>query len=108
MSNEVTELAKFKGGDLLIDDHGFLMIEGQFDYEGGGSQGFGYNADSEFIRKFMRAMNATKLRNCNNQIVRVTHTRAAILRIAPIFDQGVQFDIMQYLKEVKEREKDKA
>ncbi len=66
--NTIMELAVVeKSPDIMVDDHGFLLINVTFDY-GGSFQGLGRIVDGEFIKKFIQLWNVECLSNCRGYI----------------------------------------
>lgn len=91
------ELAKVHGFDLEIEDHGWLVLSGHFEYEGGGVQGIGYFADASFIMRLLAAIGVHQLSKCKGKSCWVTHTHDAIQRIEPLHkEDGTPFIIKDW------------
>lgn len=55
-------LATCSAADIEIEDHGIPVLSVKFEYEDGGTQGFGgYQLDAAFVTRFMVALGVTSL-----------------------------------------------
>jgi hypothetical protein len=97
-------LAKCGDFDLMIEDHGWLIIRGDFDYDGT-SQGFTpYFADPSIIMRLLRAIGVDSLNDIEGKSCWVTHTNDEITKIEPLHKkEGETFDILAWKKWAKER-----
>lgn len=99
MNKEPTRcLARIKGVDLVVEDHGILMVSGTFEYENGGAQGLGgYCIDTSFLYRLFACFGVERLREINGKSCWVTHTHNGILKIEPLHKQdGQAFDIGEW------------
>lgn len=95
------ELARWKGGDLEVEDHGCLTLTGCFEYESGG-QGLGYFVDASFLMRFMAALGVTQLSGCDGKSCWVTHSNSEVVKIEPLHkDDGQPFDIREWREWIK-------
>lgn len=93
------ELAKAKGFDFVIEDHGCPYMEGAFYYEGGSAQGFGYVVNTAFLMRFMAALGVTRLQDVNGKSCWVTHTNDRILLVEPLHKgEGEPFDTSAWIE----------
>jgi len=91
------ELAKWLGCDLAIEDHGWLVLDGHFEYEGGSCQGLGYFATPAFLMRFMGALGVTLLSDMDGVSCWVTHSHTGIEKIEPLHKKGgVPFVIAEW------------
>ena len=67
------ELAKCEDFDIGIEDHGILVMFGNFRYEGSSCQGFGYAIDTSFLYRFLDVFEVEKLQQVNGKSCWVTH-----------------------------------
>lgn len=82
------ELATAKFTDLEIEDHGWLVLRGGFEYESGSFQGFGYFAHSSFLMRLMNAVGVSEFRKLNGTSCWVTHTFNDIIKVEPLHKKG--------------------
>jgi hypothetical protein len=93
-------LARCHGFDLGVEDHGFLVLFGHFQYEDGPAQGLGYQVDRDFLKRFLAALGVERLQEVNGRSCWVTATHSAVLLIEPLHkDQGRAFDIAAWVAE---------
>ena len=89
----VRELARYKGVDLWLEDSGWLLLAGDFKFEGGGL-GFGYQMDTEFLKGFMGVWGVEFLSEVDDKPCWVTHDDERITLVEPLFpDEGTPFDV---------------
>ena len=97
-------LAKLRGFDVGIEDHGCFVMHGTFEYEDSGAQGLGYVINTEFIKKFIAVFRAERLQQVNGKSCWVTHTFDKILKIEPLHKKdGVVFDIVEWSKDCEKK-----
>ena len=97
-------LAKCVKFDFCIEDHGLPFMTGHFDYEDGGSQGFGYMVDAAFLMRLVEAVGVDSLRALDGKSCWVTHTHDSIVSVEPLHKkQGTPFVIADWVKWNKER-----
>lgn len=77
-------LAKCSGFDIMIEDHGILVMDGHFDYEEGTSQGLGYCIDTSFLYRFLGVFGVRHLHDVNGKSCWVTHTNGSIEKLEPL------------------------
>jgi len=83
--------------DISTEYYDKLMISGNFNYEGGGSQGLCWIIDDVFITKLLRALGVNSLQKTKGRYVYVTHSDNRIEKIEPIFRKyGETFDILEW------------
>ena len=101
-------IGRFTKPDVGIEDHGFFIMHGHFDYDEGASQGLGYGIDTEFIRRFIRAFGVYDLSACSGKILWVEHSHAKIYKLIPFtFDEDAEeFDIEAWCKECEDKNKE--
>lgn len=88
------ELAKTASHDIGIEDHGFMVMYGIFEYEDGGAQGWGVQIDLDFVRGILGVFGVDKLRQVNGKSCWVTHCASRIHRVEPLHKKdGVPFDV---------------
>lgn len=98
------ELAKLKGVDVMIDDHGIMIMGGTFYYESGCCQGFGYCIDMDFVRLLMEVFEANELKEVNGKSCWVTHDASSIIKIEPLHKgDGKTFDIKKWSEDCKKK-----
>lgn len=98
------DLARCKGFDFAIEDHGLPVLYGHFEYEGSGGQGFGYMVDAAFLMRFMGVFGVERLQQVNGRSCWVTHTSDRITLIEPLHaSDGQPFDIGAWEAWVKRR-----
>ena len=97
MSSPITrELARWRDPDIWLEDHGWTMMRGHFDF-GGSSQGFGVCIDMEFVKRFMQVFNVEFLKQTNGQPCYVTHDYGKIYKVEPLFEnEGKVFDVEEW------------
>lgn len=94
MTEKQRHLARARNFDLMIEDHGLLVLAGHFDYEGWGSQGLGYQVDANFLKRFMEVFRVERLQQVNGRPCWVTQSSDRIHMIEPLFaGEGTVFDI---------------
>ena len=94
------DLAKLKGFDIQIEDHGLMMMAGTFYFDSSSCQGFGYCINIEFVRGLMEVFNANKLQDVNGKSCWVTHDRSKIYKLEPLHkDEGKVFEINAWIIE---------
>ena len=90
-------LAKCHNFDIGMEDHGWLVVFGEFEYEDGGCQGLRYFAHSSFIMRLLAAVGVDKVRELNGKSCWVTATYDKILKIEPLHKkEGRPFDIQEW------------
>lgn len=95
-------LAKLRGFDIGIEDHGILTMLGTFEYEEGMCQGLGYCIDTAFLYRFLSVFGVGKLQQVNGKSAWVTHTHDGIIKIEPLHkNDGEAFDIPEWQEWVK-------
>jgi hypothetical protein len=99
------ELAKCGDFDVYIDDHGWLLVSGDFHYEGSSVQGFPtYFADPSIIMRIIRAIGVDSFNQIKGKSCWVSHTWDEITKIEPLHKKdGEAFDIVVWKKWAKER-----
>lgn len=99
LQDRVRELAKCRGFDFGIEDHGCPVLWGSFEYEGGSEQSFGYMPDTAFLMRFIFAVGAQdKLSDVNGRSCWVTHDASRIYKVEPLHKKdGTPFDIEEWL-----------
>ena len=99
-------LAKLKGFDVGIEDHGCFVMFGTFYYENGPCQGLGYVINTAFIQKFMEVFGVEKLQQVNGKSCWVWHTHNGVTKMTPIHKaDGREFDIVSWMEDCKKKEK---
>lgn len=92
MSTKVRELAKISRVDLIIEDHGCLILDLTFNYEGGSAQGLPLIVQGEdggrTIKGIMEAVGVTSWRELRNKSCWVTQDSNAIYKIEPLHKNG--------------------
>jgi hypothetical protein len=102
--SEERTLARWRGKDLEIEDHGWLVLSGHFEYgeNGGLCQGFGYFCDASFLMRFMGALGVTRFSEMDGKSCWVTRTRERILKVEPLHKKdGRPFDIEEWQEWMK-------
>jgi hypothetical protein len=100
-------LAHASGFDLAIEDHGFLVLYGTFEYEGSWSQGLGYQVDVPFLKRFLGAFGVERLQQVNGRTCYVTSDGGRIHKIEPLpWDPGKSFDINEWRDEKEQAHAD--
>lgn len=90
------ELAKCRNFDFQIHDRGY-GLRGEFEYEGGGCQGFGYITDEAFILGFLQAVGVDSLRELEGKSCWVTHANCDISLIEPLHKKdGKPFSLKKW------------
>jgi hypothetical protein len=90
--------------DVAIEDHGFLTMEGYFEYgeTAGAGQGLGYVIDHVFITSFLKAMGARRMKDTDGRACWVTVENCRIVKIEPLFAKdGAPFDIAAWSLKAK-------
>ena len=102
--NTERELAKCRGFDVGIEDHGLLVMLGTFEYEGGGAQGLGCCIEEAFLYRFLSVFGIEQLNQVNGKSCWVTHDNSHIFKIEPLHKRdGAVFDIDEWAEFVKKR-----
>jgi len=95
-------LAKLRGFDVGIEDHGCFVMHGTFEYDDCGAQGFGYIINASFIKRFLEVFNVESLQKVNGKSCWVTHTFDGISKVEPLHKKdGKAFDILKWQEECK-------
>ena len=105
----VVELARVENVDCGFEEHGVFTMFGGVNY-GGGSQGFGWSINTDFIKLFIRVLGATRLSECNGSMVFVEHSHSQIFRFIPINLSGEkqdEFDIQEWVDHIKKSQENK-
>jgi len=103
MSDRERSLAKCSGFDFGIEDHGFSVLLGSFEYDTWGVQGLGYSVDVDFLKRFMAVFNVTRLGSVNGKSCWVTHNSSQIFKIEPLHKKdGTPFDIEAWAEEKRQ------
>lgn len=103
MEKAERSLAKCRGFDIGIEDHGILVMYGTFEYDDGGCQGLGYGIETSFLYRFLSVFSVEMLRQVNGKSCWVTHTNDRITKIEPLHKKdGVPFDIVKWQKFVQQ------
>ena len=97
----VRELAKCDGFDILLPDDNNVMLIGGFSYDGGGSQGFGYDCiDMNFIIKLMRVFRVDQFKDMAGEPCWVTHNHHNIKLVEPLMkNEGLPFNVEKWAEE---------
>ena len=96
MSDEKRELARCRGFDFGVEDHGFAFLFGHFEMECG-VQGLGRIMTIEFLKRFLAVFNVARLQQVNGKPCWVTTRKGLIAKIEPLFPrEGAAFDIDEY------------
>lgn len=104
MFDEGRILARCRGFDFAIEDHGLPTLNGHFEYEGGSCQGMGYMVDTAFLFRFLEAVGVSSLRELEGKSCWVTHTHDKISKIEPLHKKdGTPFIIEEWGEWVKRR-----
>lgn len=104
MNMENRELARCKGFDFSIEDHGCPVLSGHFEYDGAGCQGLGYVVDTAFLMRFLAAVGACSLKDLEGKSCWVTHSHSGISKIEPLHKKdGKPFVIAEWQEWIKER-----
>lgn len=98
------KLAKIRNSDLYIEDHGWLMWSGEFDYEDGGIQGLGYYAKDDLIKGLMEAVGSRTLKGMNGKSCWVVCENGLVSEVHPLHKKdGVPFKIKDWQEKHKEK-----
>lgn len=105
MREQRRELARIKKVDLTIEDHGVLIFEVEFHYDGGSVQGWpiciGGPSGTDFLRRVMDAVGVYSLSRLVGKSCWVTHTNSSIDKIEPLHQKdGEPFDFLAWQKKV--------
>ena len=91
------ELAKLRGFDIWLEDHGWMVMAGTFEYEGSSCQGFGYGIDIDFVRHLIEVFRVEKLQEINGKSCWVTHDHSGIYKVEPLHKKdGKTFDVKKW------------
>lgn len=98
------ELAKCGEFTFGIEDHGCPMLFGEFHYESGGVQGFGYIVDVAFMMRFLCAVGVDRMSDVKGKSVWVTHNSSKITKVEPLHKNGgAVFDVEEWVEWSKRR-----
>ena len=102
---EHRELARCGKADIEIEDHGWIIINLQFEYDNSGIQGIGmYMLCPAFLIRLMNALGVRRLSDIEGTSCWVTHTNESIKRIDPLHKKdGDSFVVEDWRKWVKVR-----
>ena len=78
------ELAKLKGFDFMVEDHGLPVLSGTFHYDNGGAQGLGYIVDVAFLMRFLGVFNVDCLQLVNGKSCWVMIEDGLVVGIEPL------------------------
>ena len=87
MRERVRELGKMTNCDLWLEDHGCLVLGGEFHYEDGGVQGIGRIMTIDALKQFMQVFNVEYLRSVNGKTCWVTHDFNGIYKLEPLHNK---------------------
>lgn len=94
------ELAKLRDFDIIVEDHGWIMMGGTFEYEESSCQGIGYGINIQFVKRLMAVFSVDRLQRVNGKSCWVTHDNSTIYKIEPLHKKdGEVFDVEQWAKE---------
>lgn len=66
-------LARLRNMDYGVEtDHGWPMVLGRIEMEDGRSFSLGYQADTAFVMRFLAAVGADSMRNCDGKSIWIT------------------------------------
>lgn len=102
--SEERTIARWIHDDLEIEDHGWLILSGHFEYGESGSlcQGWGFFADASFLMRFMGALGVTRLKDTHRKSCWVTRTGGEILLVEPLHRKdGRPFDVREWREWIK-------
>lgn len=98
-------LAKCRGFDFVIEDHGCPFLAGTFEYDDGGCQGLGYVINVAFLMRLLDAVGAESLRELEGRSCWVTHDHSHISKIEPLHKKdGKPFVIAEWQEWTKKNE----
>lgn len=102
---EERRLAKIKrGSDVVIEDHGLLILDVTFEYDGGGAvQGLPIivqgKSGGQFIKQLLEAVGVESVRVLDGKSCWVTATMNGITKIEPLHKKdGIPLDIKNFQK----------
>jgi len=98
------ELAKCHGFRFMIEERGFPILSGHFEYgeSGSGCQGLGYILDMDFIKRFLAVFGVDSFEKTDGKFCWVIHDNSSITKIEPLRKiDGKVFDILEWQKETR-------